>query len=102
MSTIGNAGCGRGPWPGRAGRGAPVNAGGASAGVGGGARGGQLRFDRERELFDDGLAAEAGELGAQLEVLRDEALVLAGEQLPDLLQCLDITYLVERPHDAAQ
>jgi hypothetical protein len=53
-------------------------------------------------LFDDGLATQAGEFGAQFDVLRDETLILSFEQVPDLAKRLDVAHLTERPHDAAQ
>ena len=40
---------------------------------------------RERQLRDIGQAAQSGELGGQLEVLGDEALILTLEQHADLL-----------------
>ena len=87
----------RGPCPVAATRGlaeAPVSASGRARRHG--------RLDGERELRDLGLAPQPRELGSQLEIRRDEALILAREQLRDLPQRLDVAFLVQRHHAGAQ
>jgi hypothetical protein len=47
-------------------------------------------------------APQARELGGQLEILGDEALILTLEQQADLPQGVDVAFLRQRHHDAAQ
>ena len=59
-------------------------------------------LDGERELGDLGQSAQPRELRGQLEILGDEPLILALEEQTDLPECLDIAFVAERHHDAAQ
>jgi hypothetical protein len=59
-------------------------------------------LDRQRELRDLGQAAQARELGGQLEILGDEPLSLALEQSADLPQGVDVAFLRQRTHAGAQ
>ena len=61
----------------------------------------QRLLDGERELGDLGQPAHPRELGRQLEILGDEALILAIEEETDLAQCLDVAFFTERHHVAA-
>jgi hypothetical protein len=91
----GKAGCSRGPWPGRRGGGRrPVEDRRA--------RLLQRLLGGERELLDLGQAPEAREFGRQLEILGDEALILALEQEADLPQGVDVAFLSQGHHDGAQ
>ena len=98
---IGKAGCSRGPCPGRA-------AGGAApacrrrAVEDRRARLVERLLHRKRELRDLGESAQPRELRSQLEILGDEALILALEEETDLPERLDVAFVRERHHDAAQ
>jgi hypothetical protein len=59
-------------------------------------------LDGERQLRDLGESAQPRELRGQLEILRDEALILALEEQTDLPECVDIAFLAEGHHVAAQ
>ncbi len=59
-------------------------------------------LDGERELRDLRQPAQAREFRRQLDVLRDEALILTLEQPADLPERLDVAFLREGHHDAAQ
>ncbi len=59
-------------------------------------------LDGERELRDLREPAPARELRRQLDVLRNEPLILTLEQPADLSERLDVAFLSEWHHDAAQ
>lgn len=63
---------------------------------------GRVEPNREGQLRDLGLAAQPRELGAQLEVGRQEALILAREQVRDLPKRLEVAFRVQRHHAGAQ
>jgi hypothetical protein len=67
-----------------------------------GTRGRRRGRDRERELRDLGLTTESSKLGSQLEIRRDEPLILSGEELRDLAQGVDVAFVIQRHHAAAQ
>ena len=62
----------------------------------------QRLLDGERELGDLGQSAQPRELRGQLEILGDEALILALEEETDLPERLDVAFFSERHHVAAQ
>lgn len=61
----------------------------------------QRLLDGEGELGDLREAAQAGQLRGQLEILRDEPLILALEEETDLPERLDVAFFRERHHVAA-
>lgn len=56
----------------------------------------------KRELRDLGQPPQPRELGGQLEILGNEALILALEQQADLPQRVDVAFLRQGHHDAVQ
>jgi hypothetical protein len=61
----------------------------------------QRLLDGKRQLRDVGQAPQARELGGQLEILGNEALILALEEQA-LPQRIDVAFLGQGHHDAAQ
>src|SRR5581483_1399766 len=58
----------------------------------------ELLLDAERELLHGGQAAQAGELRGQLEILRNEPLILSVEEETNLAERLEIVFVAERDH----
>src|SRR5262245_46413708 len=58
----------------------------------------QVVLDRERQLLDVGDATPARELRGQLQVLRDEALILAIKEETNLAQRFHVVFVAELYH----
>ena len=58
----------------------------------------EFALHRERQLLDVRDATQPRELRRQLEILRNEALIFAIEEQPDLAKCLDVMFVSELDH----